>query len=114
MSAFFITFDFHLEGTLLKLEIATTISFSLDFFLTFFRLYQDKDGKWVRSHIKIANRYFFSGVLLVDVISTFPFYLFENVGSANTKIMRMFRLTRIIRIFNEERFIKMGDALISP
>ena len=111
-AAFFLAFEVDIKcfAFFYHMEILTTISFALDLFLNFFRIFVNKDGEWIRNHMEIAKKYFWSGYLIIDIIATFPFYLFE-LKSANTKILRLTRLTRITRIFSEQRFVKIGDAL---
>lgn len=93
----------------MRIEDATYISFALDIIFNFFRIYKDKEGVEVRSHSDIAKHYA-SGTLIVDLISTFPFYLLPDV-KLNLKLVRLLRLTRIIKIFDMARFLKIGEVI---
>lgn len=94
---------------MLRVEDVTYILFGLDLIFNFFRLYQlnDDEGPWIRSHKSIAKRYL-TRTFILDLISTFPFYLLPD-SNLNLKLVRLFRLTRIYRIFNQSRFLKVGE-----
>jgi hypothetical protein len=112
-SAFFLGYHMTKDYVLLRIEDATYICFALDIVFNFFRIYKDRDGTEVRSHSSIAKHYagrLDSANLFIELISTFPFYLLPD-AKFNLKLVRLLRLTRIIKIFDMARFLKIGDNL---
>lgn len=97
-SAYYLTFKMTVDFYLLRIEDVTYVIFGLDIFFNFFRIYKDKNGVEMRSHYDIAKNYL-GGTLIIDLISTFPFYLLPNI-QLNLKIIRLFRLARIVKIFD--------------
>ena len=110
-SAYYLTFHMTTSPALLYVEDITYICFGIDITLNFFRVFQDKEGVWIYDHEKIAKRYARS-TLFFDVISTFPFYLLpEDTINLNFKLVRLFRLTRVVRIFDLQRFMTIGNYI---
>jgi hypothetical protein len=57
-----------------------------------------------RSHKKIALRYMLHGSFLVDFVSIFPFQFLYSGSSLITKLFRLFRLPRLIKLVDVGRF----------
>jgi len=107
-SAYYLTFHMTTDYYLLRIEDVTYICFGLDILLNFFRVFKNSEGVWVYSHSEIFKKYL-KGTFFLDLLSTFPFYLLpEGTTSLNLKLVRLFRLTRVYRIFNLGRFLLTG------
>jgi hypothetical protein len=108
-TAYYFAFRMTTDPVLLYIEYITYICFGFDIIFNFFRIIVTKDGDEIRDHTKIAKNYFTSGRLIIDLLSTFPFFLLGDGGGGYAKMLRMVRLTRIMRIFNEKLFVNIGD-----
>ncbi|WP_375324691.1 ion transporter [Flagellimonas sp. GZD32] len=94
-------FDEHYHGTLLTLEWAVTIFFTLEYIA---RLIS----------IKKPLRYVFSFYGIIDFLSTIPLYLsYILAGSQVLLAVRAFRLLRIFRILKLVKFIGEASQLQS-
>ena len=56
---------------------------------------------------KIAIRYVFRGWFAVDFISVFPFVAFLKEDALATKLVRLFRLPRLIRLIDISKFSQL-------
>ena len=92
---------FHLAWDLL-----VEYTFYTDFLLNFLQEYYDQDTQErVKDLKKIANKYF-SGWFFVDFVSIFPFGIIFDTGVI-TKLFRLCRLPRLIKLISIERFKKV-------
>jgi len=87
-------------------ESNTVISviFISDIIMNFFLPFKTENGRWEKNHYNIAMRYMKSG-LLIDLVSVFPF---EGV-----RVIRLLRLSKLLRIFNANRIIKRWETKYS-
>lgn len=113
LSAYYASFQMTTNKYLLAIEWITTVSFALDIIFNCMRIYIGPDGRPVRQHSKIIKRYMVSGRFFFDVVATIPFSeILENGDSlVIVKLLRMFRLPRIVRIFSLERFQFIGNLI---
>eukprot|EP00736_Rhodelphis_marinus_P006804 Rmarinus@m.29282 len=83
--------------------------FFVDITIQFNTAYLDERGEAVTDRRKIALRYF-KGFFILDMLSTFPFTLFENDSNA-LQVNRLLRIFRLFRLFKLLRMMRM-EALI--
>jgi hypothetical protein len=87
--------------------------FFLDLLLNFFVEYQNTETfQTVRDHKKIAKRYIFSFWFTIDFISTFPFNFFSS-KSIITRLFRLFRLPKLIRLLDLYKFNQLLKSFFS-
>ena len=53
---------------------------------------------------KIAKRYVFRGPFLIDFVAVFPFSTLLDNNVLVTKMLRMFRLPRLMKLIDINRF----------
>ena len=124
-SAYFVAFSFPKDLYFFEImEHTVFISYAFDIVINFMKLPADSDpeNREARSHTLIMKRYFKSGWFFLDVIATFPFYLFElddqteevDSGSFTPffKLLRMVRLPKILALVEEKRFDKIIDSMV--
>ncbi len=84
------------------------ICFMIDVVINFFTAYINAKGDLVTNRWLIAKNYF-KTYLILDVISSIPFGLiFNNVSSFN-KLLRLFKLPRMIKMIKVARLFKFRD-----
>ena len=116
-SAFYCAFEFPSNEVLLMLEHGVLIFFSIEIIVKCMRLPLDAQQD-DRSHLKILKAYMKSGWFFLDILATFPFYLFntgddEEGGSSGgdsttlLKLLRMVRIPKIINLLDRERVSKL-------
>lgn len=78
-------------------------NFYVDVILNFFSAYYHPDTKEeIKDHNSIVKKYIY-GWFPIDFISVFPFNEFMNSG-ALTKLFRLFRMPRLIKLIDISRF----------
>lgn len=93
-------------------EIFVEIFFGLDIASNFFVEYKDNDTyDFVRSIPKISKRYVFRGPFLIDFVAVFPFAQILNDNILVTKMLRMFRLPRLMKLIDINRFNQLLKSL---
>ena len=86
-------------------------TFILDLCLNFLQSYINTETlKEHRDFKDIARNYIFNGWFIVDFFSVFPFEAFLPTGQV-TKLMRLFRLPRLIKLFDISKFQKVVNSL---
>jgi len=99
------------------LEIVNYIvegSFFLDFSFNFLTEYTDPDSyQKVRQLSMISKRYVFRGWFIIDFVSIIPFqYFLEGSGpKVQTKLLRLFRLPRMMKLIDISRFNQLLKSL---
>ena len=88
------------------LDISTSSLFTIDIVLIFNTALQDESGHLITSRRTIALRYA-TGMLLIDILSVFPFFAFETgTGSGNSNVfLRFLRLSRFTRLFRTSKLV---------
>lgn len=76
-SAYYCTFEFPTNESLVMIENLILIFFSIEIILKCMRVPHDMELD-NRSHLKIIKNYMKSGWLFLDLLATFPFYLFQS------------------------------------
>lgn len=71
-----------------------------------------------RDHLTIVKSYLKSGWLVLDILATFPFYLFgEGEGASSLgmwfKLLRLVRLPKIMNLLDLARFNKFVETVVS-
>lgn len=78
-------------------------NFYTDVFLNFFSAFYHPDTKEeIKDHKEIVKKYL-NGWFLIDIFSVFPFNEFMNSG-ALTKLFRLARMPRLIKLIDISRF----------
>ena len=86
--------------------------FWIDIILKFFTGYiDDETGKLVFMRRKIARNYVFSMAFVIDIVSTFPLYLFFSNGEF-TKILRLIRLPKAAKLFDSSKFESLIECIM--
>ena len=107
----FVSFDQEKNAVLSKIDHVVTAFFVLDIIFNLMMEYQDKETFMkVRDHKKIAIKYFKSGWMLLDFIATFPFDLAFNSQAQYTRMIRLFRLSKLMAILDTSRFKRVIKA----
>jgi hypothetical protein len=79
-------------------------TFILDLFMNFIQSYINTETLQEHTGLKdIARNYIFNGWFFVDFVSVFPFDAILPTGQI-TKLMRLFRLPRLIKLFDISKF----------
>lgn len=92
------------------------ILFWCDLALNFLHSYRDPDTFKAVTDLKaIAQNYVFRGWFFIDFISVFPFKNLLQGGGAGeiTKLLRLFRLPRLAKLFDIQRFKKLVQSLMA-
>jgi len=83
------------------------VVFALDLVSNFMMEYLDTETfEYVRDHKRIANRYIRSGWFFIDFAATFPFDLLTLSNGVYTRLFRLFRLPKMIRMMDLSKFNK--------
>lgn len=101
VSAWMTIFDLG-EGAWVNIvDTIVLLSFMMDIIFTMCKQYRDVHGLLVTSHKLIFIRYFKSGWLVIDVLSTFPFQLLDSASQNGyiVKLLRLLRIPRIVKVF---------------
>ena len=81
------------------------VFFYLDIIFYFFQEYKDPETfENVSSYKRIAAKYVFRGWFIIDFISVFPFMIFLQSNALLTKMFRLFRLPRLVKLMDSSRF----------
>ena len=98
--------EVEIGSTLFYFELVIDSLFCLDIFITLNSAYVAKETL-VTSRWKIFTNYL-TGLLLIDIIAIFPFFLFEGSASNNSNsLVRMIRITKVSRIFRASKLLKV-------
>jgi hypothetical protein len=82
--------------------------FWIDMFLNFFSEYTDPKTHEVISDLKkIAIHYIFKSTFILDFLAVFPFYTIFGGSAILTKLFRLVRLPRLVRLLDNYKFIKL-------
>ena len=115
-STFYVAFA-QLENVFLRyFDEMVEVLFWCDLGLNFLHSYRDPDTfKAVTDLRAIASNYVIRGWFFIDFISVFPFKNFVPGGNAGeiTKLLRLFRLPRLAKLFDIQRFKKLVQSLMS-
>lgn len=94
-------------------DIVVDCIFGLDILLNFVQSYKHPETYENITDLKsIAKNYTLKGWFVIDFLSTFPFGLFLNSGQV-TKLLRLLRLPRIIKLIDISRFSKLLESFLS-
>lgn len=115
-SAFYCAFEFPTEPSLIMLEHLVLVFFSIEIILKCMRLPPEAEAS-DRSHLKILKGYMKSGWFFLDILATFPFYLFQtgSGGDDSTtllKLLRMVRIPKIINLLDINRVNKLAELFL--
>jgi hypothetical protein len=126
-SAYYVAFSFPKDVVFFELmEHLVFASYASDIIINFMKLPADSDpdSQESRNHLAIMKRYLRSGWFFLDLIATFPFYLFEldaaegdEAASGNSfgpffKLLRMVRLPKILALVEEKRFDTIIESMV--
>ena len=89
------------------------INFYADIVLNFFSEYKDPDTKQSISDFKEIAKAYLNSWFLVDFVSVFPFHLILPTG-ALTKLFRLARMPRIIKLIDVNRFRTLLKGFEGP
>lgn len=94
------------QNWVIPLDTIVFASFTLDIIFTCCLQYRDLHGQLVTSHKAIIYRYFITGWLVIDVLSTFPFQYLDDTQKNGyiVKLLRLLRLPRILKVFKVSNF----------
>jgi len=93
-------------------DVVVEVFFYLDLILNFFQAFVDTDTEEeVRSYKEIAKKYFW-GWFIIDFVSVFPFDIIFSTGPMS-KLFRLCRMPRLIKLIDVSRFDKLLKALMS-
>ena len=88
------------------------IFFVIDITLNFLTEYKDPETyETVRSVSKIGRKYIFRGYFIVDSIAIIPFQYILNSSTMQTKLLRLFRLPRLLKLIDISRFNQLLKSL---
>lgn len=88
-------------------------TFICDLFLNFIQSYINTETLEEHRNLKdIARNYVWHGWFFVDFVSVFPFNLFFKNAQV-TKLMRLFRMPRLVKLLDVDRFQKVFNSLTS-
>ena len=110
MSAYYAAFSLPSMKILSFLEWVTLCSFSTDIIFNFMRMIQGPDGSYIKSHSVIAKNYLKTS-LLFDLAATVPFDRIISDDFIIVKLLRLMRLPRVVRLFDLQRFKKLGTFI---
>ena len=126
-SAYYVAFSFPKDVLFFEImEHLVFASYASDIIINFMKLPADSDPDCTesRNHLTIMKRYLRSGWFFLDLIATFPFYLFEldaaegdEAASGNSfgpffKLLRMVRLPKILALVEEKRFDTIIESMV--
>ncbi len=90
----------------------TELCFFSDIVMNFITEYRDPETyETVRSIPKIAKRYVFKGWFIIDFVGVIPFQEFLGGGKIQTKLVRLFRLPRLVKLIDISRFNSLLKSL---
>lgn len=70
--------------------------------------YQDQETfSFIRSHRLIAKKYIMSGWFFIDFAATFPFNELSGGSALWSRLFRLFRLPKLIRLLDLSRFNRL-------
>lgn len=94
------TFDFEQQYAIWVTYWVVESFFYLDFFLSWFQGFRDvEEQKIIFEFKKIAKRYLQTW-FFIDFISIFPFNIFLSSGGQVTKLFRLPRMLRLVKILD--------------
>ena len=92
-------------------DMSIEICFVLDFIINCFTSYYEDDGTLEYHFGKIFCKYL-GGWMILDIISIFPFYLFEwNTPSNKSSFLIIFRITKFYRLTRITKFYKITQTI---
>ncbi len=112
-STYYISFSDTNNPILINFDIFAQCAFWLDIILNFIQSFKHPETFEEITDLKqIAHNYIFKGWFIVDFLSTFPFSMLSQNGGA-TKLLRLFRLPRLIKLIDISRFNKLLKSFMS-
>ena len=90
-------------------DLIVEYMFYLDFFLSFLQEYFDEESQQRIRDLKLIAKQYVEGWFIIDFVSIFPFGVFFNTGVV-TKLFRLCRLPRLIKLIDPSRFKKVLKA----
>lgn len=100
--------DIQIGSSWFYCDLTVDCCFFLDIIMTLNSAYLNTEGECVTSRKQIFLKYL-KGMLIIDFISVFPFYLFSSDGaSARSNVfIRFLRMARLTRIFRASKIINV-------
>ena len=98
--------EVRLGSGLFYFELGVDCIFFADIVITLNSAYFHQD-KLVTSHWAIFKNYL-GGLLLVDLVAVFPFFLLENSGSSSNSLVRIVRITKVSRVFRASKLLAIA------
>ena len=94
-------------STLFYIELAVDLLFFCDILVTLNSAYFQNE-ELITSRWAIFCNYL-NGLLLIDIIAIFPFYVFEEEGtpSKSNGLVRIIRITKVTRVFRASKLFKL-------
>ena len=112
---FYATFSHGSINPILEIvDLIIEIFFWMDLTFNFLQSYKHPETQEIVDNPKmIAKNYVFHGWFFIDFVSVFPFGILMQSNSDATKLLRLFRLPRLIKLIDISRFEKLLKSLVS-
>jgi hypothetical protein len=112
---YFVSFDDTPSKVLNIFNYIVEASFLSDFLMNFLTEYIDPDTyQPVRQISRIGKQYIFRGWFIIDFVGIIPFQYFmggDNGQNLQTKLIRLFRLPRMMKLIDISRFNSMLKSI---
>jgi len=109
-----ICFEYEQAGALKYIEsYVVEILFLSDFVFSFLTEYKDPESQQpVRQFTLMAKTYIFKGSFLIDGLALIPLkYLLTNSNSSFNRLLRLIRITRLMKVLDIARFNHLLKSL---
>lgn len=106
-NVFYVSFHQTTNKYRIIFDILIDCCFGIDILLNFIQSYKDPETyEHVNDLKRIAKNYIFKGWFFIDFVSTFPWEMFL-AGGKFTKLLRLLRLPRMIKLIDISRMNKL-------
>jgi hypothetical protein len=86
------------------IEVLVDVLFSIDILVILSTAYYDSEHSLITSRKKIFLNYL-TGMMMIDLISIFPFYIFDN--SRENRLLRFLKIARLVKILRASKIVTM-------
>ena len=116
-TAYFAAFAFPPQPAFMIMEHIVFASFALDMIISSIRVRINTKNEDI-SHIKLLKAYVKSKEFWIDLLATFPFYLFQEMLKGNNnvvviKLVRLFRIPVVLSYFSQFDVRTVSESLFS-
>lgn len=113
-SMFYAAFESTDDAVMIAVDNVIEVFFWLDLILNFLQSYKHPETFVIIKDLKmIAKNYVFHGWFFIDFISVFPFGILLQSENDFTKLFRLCRLPRLIKLIDISRFNNLLKSLLS-